>query len=262
MKKMKIPARIGSKDIKIETDVVNTNIPLLLSKEAMKKTNTEINFKTGTAVMLGKQQDLLATSSGHYSIAIGKRSVLEHLEKDDGVQITLISKSTGMSNKKKVAQKLHSQFYHPTSDKMIRLVASPHEDTELKQQICKISEECTICQVRKCPNAKPVVRLPTTIEFNEVVAMDTKVIENKLVLHLIDQVTRFSAAAVGKSKKKEEIIQHLFTMWISIFSVPSELFSDNGGEFSNDDYMELCEAMNITITKTAAEAPFPNGLCE
>ena len=29
MKKMKIPARIGCKDVKIETDVVNTNIPLL-----------------------------------------------------------------------------------------------------------------------------------------------------------------------------------------------------------------------------------------
>ena len=26
--------------------------------------------------------------------------------------------------------------------------------------------------------------------------------------------------------------------------------------------MELCEAMNIAITKTAAEAPFSYGLCE
>ena len=26
--------------------------------------------------------------------------------------------------------------------------------------------------------------------------------------------------------------------------------------------MELCEAMNIIIKKTAAEAPFSNGLCE
>ena len=39
MKKMKIPARIGSKDVKIETDVVDTNIPLLPSKESLKKAN-------------------------------------------------------------------------------------------------------------------------------------------------------------------------------------------------------------------------------
>ena len=106
--------------------------------------------------------------------------MLEHLENDDGVQITLISKSTDMSDKKKVAQKLHSSFFHPSSDKLIRLVdnAGPHEDRELKEQICKISKECTICQVHKRPNAKPVVELPIAIEFNEVVAMDLKVIEN------------------------------------------------------------------------------------
>ena len=96
----------------------------------MKKANTEVNFKIDTVVMLGEQDDLLATTSGHYAIAIGKRSVLELLEKDDGVQITLISKSTDMSNKKKVGQKLHSQFPQPTSDKLIQLVdnAALHED--------------------------------------------------------------------------------------------------------------------------------------
>ena len=91
--------------------------------------------------------------------------------------------------------------------------------------------------------------------------MDLKVIENKLVLHLIDHVPTFSAAAVVKLKKKEEIIQHLFTMWISIFGASSKFFSDNG-ELSNEDYMGLCEAMNITIKKTGGETPFDNGLCE
>ena len=74
---------------------------------------------------------------------------------------------------------------------------------QVYKQICKISKECTICQVHKCPHAQPVVGLSMAIEFNEVVAMDLKVIEKKLVLHLIDHVTRFSAAAVVKSKKKE-----------------------------------------------------------
>ena len=61
----------------------------------------------------------------------------------------------------------------------------------------------TICQVHKHPNAKLVVGLPMAIEINEVVAMDFNIIENKLALHLMDHVTRFSAAAVVKSKKKE-----------------------------------------------------------
>ena len=51
-------------------------------------------------------------------------------------------------------------------------------------------------------------------------------------------------------------------MWISIFGALSKFFSHNCGELNNEEYMELCEAMNIIIKKTAAEAPFSNGLCE
>ena len=56
-------------------------------------------------------------------------------------------------------------------------------------------------------------------ELNEVVAMDLKFIESNIILHLIDHVTRFSAAAIVKSKEREEIIKHLFRSWISIFGL-------------------------------------------
>ena len=81
-------------------------------------------------------------------------------------------------------------------------------------------------------------------------------------MHLIDHVTRFSATAIVKSKEREEIIKHLFRSWISIFGAPSKFFSDNGGEFSNDNYNAMGEAYNITIKKTAAESPFSNGIVE
>ena len=65
-----------------------------------------------------------------------------------------------------------------------------------------------------------------------------------------------------KSKYRNEIIKHLFRTWISIFGAPSKFFSDNGGEFSNEDYNEMCDSYSITIKKTTAESPFSNGLME
>ena len=79
---------------------------------------------------------------------------------------------------------------------------------------------------------------------------------------MVDHVTRFSAAAVVKSKDRNEIIKHLFHTWISIFGALPKLFSDNGREFSNEDYNEICDSYNITIKKTAAESLFYNGLME
>ena len=86
--------------------------------------------------------------------------------------------------------------------------------------------------------------------------------ESSIILHLVDHVTRFSAAAAMKSKDRNEIIKHLFRTWISIFSAPSKFFRDNGKEFRNKDYNEMCDSYKITIKKTATESPFFNGLME
>ena len=36
--------------------------------------------------------------------------------------------------------------------------------------------------------------------------------------------------------------------------------TDKGGEFANSQFLEMCEAMNITVKATAAESPSINGL--
>ena len=76
---------------------------------------------------------------------------------------------------------------------------------------------------------------------------------------MVIHVTRFSAAAVVKSKHRNEIIKHLFRTFTF---APSKSFSDNGGEFSNEHYNEMCDSYNTTIKKTAAESPCSNGLME
>ena len=135
-------------------------------------------------------------------------------------------------------------------------------DEDLKDAISEVSEKCEICKVYHKPGFKPVVSVSLAEEFNEVAAMDLKIFESSIILHLVDHVTRFSAAAVVKSKDRNEIIKHLFHTWISIFGALPKLFSDNGGEFSNEDYNEICDSYNITIKKTAAESLFYNGLME
>ena len=67
---MKTPSIIAVKKIFIEIDVVNYEIPLLLSKDAMKKAGMSIKFATDTVTIFGRKQDLLFTSLGHYSIPL------------------------------------------------------------------------------------------------------------------------------------------------------------------------------------------------
>ena len=79
---------------------------------------------------------------------------------------------------------------------------------------------------------------------------------------MIDHATRFSAASVVKSKKKEEVVDAFIKHWIAIFGAPGMILSDNGGEFSNDLFHMLGEQFNINVKTTPGESPWANGIVE
>ena len=124
---------------------------------------------------------------------------------------------------------------------------------------------CEVCQKFKHPPSRPVAGLPLADNFNQVVCMDLKeYIHNKVwILHLIDAATRYSAACLIRTKHPEEIIRCVYLIWIAYFGSPKKIFSDNGGEFSNETYREMNEKIiNIVTLTTAGESPFSNGTVE
>ena len=90
--KVTIPAKINNTDVSIVTDLVNDDIPLLLSKEAMKKANTQIDFSSNPVFMFGTKQPLVVTTLGHYAIPIGERTSFEELN-EKKQRITLHAKT-------------------------------------------------------------------------------------------------------------------------------------------------------------------------
>ena len=69
-KLVKIPALIGHQKVMIATDVVSNDIPLLLSRSAMKRSNMVLDFVNDTVNVLGETIGLECTLSGHYCIPL------------------------------------------------------------------------------------------------------------------------------------------------------------------------------------------------
>ena len=67
-----IPAYIGNRKVCIETEVVDKELPLLPSKEAMKKAGMMIDFTNDSAQIFGFHINLEITSSGHHTIPLLK----------------------------------------------------------------------------------------------------------------------------------------------------------------------------------------------
>lgn len=64
-------------------------------------------------------------------------------------------------------------------------------------------------------------------------------------LHAIDHFTRFSAGSILTTKNPKVIVKSLIHCWISVHGPPHSAFSDNGGEFNNEEVRDMAEKFNI-----------------
>ena len=101
-------------------------------------------------------------------------------------------------------------------------------------------------------HSRPVVGFSLGKEFNDTVSMDLKTSKGVQFLHLIDNATRFSAAAIITSKHKEVIIDLIFKHWIALFGTPNRFLGDNGGEFNNELYKEMAELLILRFCQQLA----------
>ena len=262
--KVKLPAVIGSKCVTIETEVINANVPMLLSKESMKSACTVINFNTDQIEMLGETHSLVSTSSGHYAIPLTQLSNSNLQSKQN--HISLICKNNeNPENTKKIADKLHRQFCHCSAEKLKQLIRNSgiwKENGNLIKDIEEVSANCQICKRYKKSPSVPVVGLPLASKFMDCVAMDLFVVNGKIILHMIDLFTRYSVAVARNSKSQNAIVDAIMKAWISYFGKPKKFLADNGGEFNNEAYRDMCDLLEIEMLKTAAYSPWSNGLAE
>ena len=245
---------VGNTQVQLDTHVVESDIPLLMSRESLKRAEADIDFQRDTIKILGETIDLKISKSGHLMIPL-------IINTHDCFLTSPISPDN--PNLEKQIHKLHKQFAHPAPNRLKQLIKnSGTNEKKVDDMIDKITSNCDTCKRYKKAPPRPVVGMPLASEFNETVAMDIKFIRNIPILHLIDHTTRYSAACKLNNKKPMSVIQAILTIWVRIFGHPIYFLFDNGGEFINSEVEELCEKFNIKIKTTAAESPWSNGLCE
>ena len=99
--------------------------------------------------------------------------------------------------KEKMVTKLHNQFGHPLYDKLSKFLTNADmKDGQFFNILQEFSAKCDVCLEYRRKNPRPVVGLSLAKEFNDVIAMDLKPLNNVHIPHLIDLSTRYSNAVV------------------------------------------------------------------
>ena len=255
-----LPIQIGSQHVKLRTNVVECDVPLLLSRESLKRDNAEIDFRTDSVSLLGEKVEVKVSKSGHLCVSLEPRRGAHNVKQV--LFSSPLNVADTLGNEKKIL-KLHKQFAHPSAERLKQLIRnSGVTDTHLNEIVDNVSQSCDVCKRFQKSPPRPAVGFPLATEFNEIVAMDIKFINGVPVLHLIDHATRYSAGCRVRNKRPETIVQAILSHWIRIFGYPSKFLCDNGGEFVNQELLEMWEKFNIILKTTAAESAWSNVLCE
>ena len=261
LKKVKIPVcLVGIKSF-ILTDVVNCTLPLLWSKSAMKRAGVKLDLSNDTAEILRRKVNLTCTSTGHYKIPLIDERRLK--KRTQEIMLTIVGNE---NEKKSKIRKIQHQFGHPSVRRLKQLL----KDAAVDDEMCflyaeEISMNCDVCKKYKKTPSRPIVSMKMAYDFNDIVAIDLKEYRKGKVyfLHMVDMATRFTRSTIVNSKEPKVIVDNIFKIWIGTgIGAPKSILCDNGGEWSNETFLEMCENTNISIMHTAAESAFSNGICE
>ena len=200
-----LPVVIAGKEAIVNTDVVESDIPLLLSRKTMKKGAVKMDLENDTAAFMGKEVALNLTTSGHYCIPIDKSEEVP-VENVCAVHLDILSKQ----DKIKTLLKLHRQFAHPPKNRLIALLKDADVWKEEYEEIIEqINEKCEHCKIYAKTPSRPVVDLPMASKFNEKFAMDLKQWNGRWIFHIIDMWPRYTLSTLFDRKNPVNIIDAL-----------------------------------------------------
>ena len=80
------------------------------------------------------------------------------------------------------------------------------------------------------------------------------------ILHMIGMWLRLTILVIIERKKPREVVDATCKHWKAYFGTPAAILSDNGGEFTGEEIVEMKHLLNIEDMTTAAYSPWQNGL--
>ena len=263
-----IPGNIHGTRVTVSLDIISSDIPLLISKRAMKAAGISINFKDDEIEAFGRKAPLYSTASGHPILKLQQLPGVQGEAGGDVLHVLLAMDfvNGGRTEQKKGLRRLHRQFGHCPQPKFLHFLRSTkikwHK--ELEEDLEEIMGNCVGCLQRRRNPDRPAVALPMAGSFNEKVAVDLKVLSQKniYILHMIDMWSRLTISVIISRKRPRDVVDAMCRSWIAYFGTPAAVLNDQGGEFTGSEVVEMKSLFNIEDLTTAAYSPWQNGLCE
>ena len=273
-----VPTHIGGTKRFIMFDVVQCQLPLLLSMKFMQKIQMNLCHRgNGKDFCQIDGADIkLHYDQGHNWLSLTYDNSVKDIIKDrkdpmmrensHQVYMSQVEVFTPGKEYQQIKQ-LHTNLAHPPKPRLISAIkATGNWSKQVSVTVDKVYQECP---TKKC-REKDQIQKPANASFKvvkemgDLVSADLKISSSgKNILYLIDHATSYAVSALIENKTTQEIIDKIIMCWYSPGLPRIKCFlSDNGQEFNGHAMASFLQSMSTIHINTCPYTPQQNGLCE
>ena len=144
--------------------------------------------------------------------------------------------------------KLHINWSHASATQVKRVLVDAEGDTQcLLQHVDGVVSQCDTCKpFEKAPHI-PIAGTSTVSMFNERLQMDLLFLDGIIASHIMDAFSKYSILTRARSKNPQEVWDAFISSWVGVFGNPKSLHLDEGCEWKNDLWRDLCVDRRIKL---------------
>ena len=268
---VQVPIYIGGVRRHIQFDIVDADIPLLLSLRVMEKLRMTMKFtdKGDNVATVDGVTFKMFPKDGHVWMYVSEKASKDSIVSKKDNLVAEVLKAEVFTEGKVMEQlkKIHVGMAHLPRHGMERVIKQAGSwSSEVADKLDKMFKNCERKGCRSKGNTKlnGVAAFRNVKNVGDIVSADLKIRHrDRPIFYMLDHATGFVVAQIIEDKSPRSVIDAILFGWYGNGRPRIKtLLTDNGMEFNGNEMSEFLQRMNTVHLNSAPYHPEQNGAVE
>ena len=132
-------------------------------------------------------------------------------------------------------RKVHLRWWHAPAKRMKELLQHAGAPSSVMGLIEDTVDTCRICRNWTRPGPKSITSSRLSTRFNETVQVDLLFHKKFVMLHLIDECTRWTVAVLIPNQEQSTVMEAMKKHWFKLYGYPESIISDQEGAIKDHE---------------------------